>query len=88
MFRFLMRRFAFQSLILAQTIENVLFCSSATDYSDQLFYTSRDFYNNRWLCHMIIVTEFSVCIFFIFYQYKIKIILLKLTFKINNNDFK
>ncbi|CAH1712160.1 protein numb homolog [Aphis gossypii] len=48
-----------KNLILAQTIENVLFCSSATDYSDQLFYTSRDSYNNRWLCHMIIVTEFS-----------------------------
>ncbi|XP_060842429.1 protein numb homolog [Rhopalosiphum padi] len=48
-----------KNLILAQTIENIIFCSSTTDFSDQLFYTSRDSYNNRWLCHMIIVTEFS-----------------------------
>ncbi|XP_025192403.1 numb-like protein [Melanaphis sacchari] len=48
-----------KNLILAQIIENVIFCSSATDYSDQLFYTSRDFYNNQWLCHLIVVTEVS-----------------------------
>ncbi|NP_001233065.1 protein numb homolog isoform X1 [Acyrthosiphon pisum] len=48
-----------KNLILAQTIENVIFCASTADNTDQLFYTSRDSRNNRWLCYLIIVTDFS-----------------------------
>ncbi|XP_060864867.1 protein numb-like [Metopolophium dirhodum] len=48
-----------KNLILAQTVENVIFCASTADNTDQLFYTSRDSRNNRWLCYLIIVTDFS-----------------------------
>ncbi|XP_022160207.1 protein numb-like isoform X2 [Myzus persicae] len=51
-----------KNLILAQTIENVIFCASTTDNADQLFFTSRDSRNNRWLCYLIIVTDLSLII--------------------------
>ncbi|XP_025411356.1 numb-like protein [Sipha flava] len=46
-----------KNLILAQIIENIVFCASAIDNQDQFFYTCRDTYNNRWLCHLFVVNK-------------------------------
>ncbi|VVC45489.1 PTB/PI domain,PH domain-like [Cinara cedri] len=44
-----------KNLVLAQIMENVLFCATTTHNSDQLFYTCRDTYNDRWLCYLFVV---------------------------------
>lgn len=48
-------------------MENVLFCASVKDNPDQLFYTCRDNYNDRWLCHLFVVKNCTVRIYAILY---------------------
>lgn len=67
----------FKILIMAQIIENVIYCASVPDNSDQLFYTCKDTVNDRLLCHLFIVKNCSVSIFIFYFVKHNKLLIIK-----------